>query len=441
MASVEDRWFRQVRDESGEPQVDERGKPVLEKTDRHGVGLRWLVRWREPDGRERKLSFAKKTLAEAHAASVETDKLRGTYIDVRAGRELFGVYAARWLAQQTTDPLTRQNIRDRLRRYVEPYALHRAELRGLKPSSIQAWLRALATVRTSTDNPLAESTVRVVFSHVSAILNAAVEDELISRNPCRSASVRVPRADTREIEPWPREWVAGMADQLPEQYQVLIAEGAGLGLRQGEAFALATDDIDWLRGWVTVQRQVKLVGNKLVFALPKGRKVRRVPLPPSVRDELAAHLARHSVRAVTLPWEQPGGKPTTAPLIATTRESGALNRNHFNQYVWKPAQGRVGMPSERVNGMHALRHFYASVLLDAGENIKALSAYLGHSSAAFTLKYYAHLMPTSETRTRSAVDAILVRPESAPAATADGLTSDDAQNRRNSSDSMPRRVS
>ncbi len=46
--------------------------------------------------------------------------------------------------------------------------------------------------------------------------------------------------------------------------------------------------------------------------------------------------------------------------------------------------------------MHALRHFYASVLLDAGESIKAVSQYLGHSDPALTLRVYAHLMPSSQ---------------------------------------------
>ena len=57
-------------------------------------------------------------------------------------------------------------------------------------------------------------------------------------------------------------------------------------------------------------------------------------------------------------------------------------------------------------GMHALRHYYASVLLDAGENIKALSTYLGHSDPGFTLRVYTHLMPSSEGRTRKAVDGM-----------------------------------
>jgi len=55
--------------------------------------------------------------------------------------------------------------------------------------------------------------------------------------------------------------------------------------------------------------------------------------------------------------------------------------------------------------MHVLRHRNASVLLDAGENIKALSLYLGHADPGFTLRVYTHLLPSSEDRTRRAIDA------------------------------------
>ncbi|NBE83068.1 tyrosine-type recombinase/integrase [Micromonospora sp. NEAU-HG-1] len=68
--------------------------------------------------------------------------------------------------------------------------------------------------------------------------------------------------------------------------------------------------------------------------------------------------------------------------------------------------------------MHVLRHTYASVLLDAGENIKALSLYLGHSDPGFTLRVYTHLLPTSEDRTRRAIDAAFGHGPTDP----DGLT-------------------
>jgi integrase len=57
--------------------------------------------------------------------------------------------------------------------------------------------------------------------------------------------------------------------------------------------------------------------------------------------------------------------------------------------------------------MHALRHFYASVLIDAGESVRAVADYLGHADPGFTLRVYAHLFPSSEERARTAVDRLL----------------------------------
>lgn len=59
--------------------------------------------------------------------------------------------------------------------------------------------------------------------------------------------------------------------------------------------------------------------------------------------------------------------------------------------------------------MHALRHFFASALLDADENIKAGSEYMGHADPAMTLRVYAHLMPDSRQRARHAIDLVFQR--------------------------------
>jgi integrase len=61
--------------------------------------------------------------------------------------------------------------------------------------------------------------------------------------------------------------------------------------------------------------------------------------------------------------------------------------------------------------MHALRHFYASVLIDAGESVKAVAEYLGHADPGFTLRVYAHLFPSSEDRARAAIDRVFDSPE------------------------------
>jgi len=92
-------------------------------------------------------------------------------------------------------------------------------------------------------------------------------------------------------------------------------------------------------------------------------------------------------------------------LLLTSREKNALNRNYFNTFIWRPALQRAGVPDERVNGCHALRHFYASTALHEGETIKAVSEYLGHADPGITLRTHTHLMEGSAERTKRAIDA------------------------------------
>ncbi len=63
--------------------------------------------------------------------------------------------------------------------------------------------------------------------------------------------------------------------------------------------------------------------------------------------------------------------------------------------------------------MHAGRHYYASVQLEAGTSVRALADYLGHSDPGFTLRTYTHLMPQAEDKAKRAVDDVFERLESA----------------------------
>lgn len=173
-----------------------------------------------------------------------------------------------------------------------------------------------------------------------------------------------------------------------------------------EIFALSPDDIDFDVSGVHVRRQVKFFSNnRKVFALPKGRKTRKAPLPDAVRDAIAAYMTAYPPREVTLPWIVVGGKPTTVSLLLTSREETALNRNYFNTFLWRPALKSAGVPDLRENGCHALRHFFASTALHEGETIKAVSDYLGHADCGLTLRTYTHLMEDSSERTKRAIDA------------------------------------
>jgi integrase len=388
MAHVEDRWYRKGPD----------GRKV--KTARYGTGKRWRARITGPDGKEHGKCFDLKTEAERFMNTSAADVTRGTWLAPDAGRVTLQTYGEGWLSMQTFEASTREAVETRLRKHVYP-VLGRYTLAQLaaSPSLVQAWLAGLA---------VSDAYAKVIFTTLSTILNAAVADKKITANPCRERNVvKRRKAASRPVEAWASQQVADVRAALPERWRILVDLGADLGLRQGEIFGLAVGDVDFLRKVVHVRRQVRIVGSRLVFAPPKGgeSKIRDVPLPKTIALALAQHLERHPARKVILPWEQSGGEDVTAELVLTSVTGKACNRNTFNTYVWKPALEAAEIPATRANGVHVLRHTFASNLLHHGVGIKAVSDYLGHSSAAITLGIYAHTMPAHD-QMRAVIDQV-----------------------------------
>jgi integrase len=360
---------------------------------------KYRVRYRDPSGIERSRTLPNLAQARAFQSTVEADKLRGAYIDQRLGKVSVGDYAYQWLSIQTFGATTRQSRELSIRVHIVP-ALGEVTLSALRPSQIQGWVRSLS-------ERLAPRTVRELFRLLSSILRSAVNDDRILKNPCESKSIQVPKPDERRLVPWTVDQVRAMREALPERYLPLLTLVTGLGLRQGEAFGLAVDDVDALRRVVTVRRQVVILSSRLVFALPKGRKVRTVPLPQTVADERASYLQAFPEREVTLPWGTPGGAPSSVRLLVTTREGKPLNRNYINGHVWRPALTAAGVPHGRDSMMHGGRHFYASLQLEHGMSPRALADYLGHSDPGFMMRTYTHLMPGAEIKAAAAIDELM----------------------------------
>jgi len=388
MAHVEDRWW--VAGEDG-------GRV---RSPRHGSGRRWRVRYLDPDGRERNKSFDRRPEADRFKVQAEADVLRGTYLDPDAGRVTLRRYADGWARGWHADSTRGEKVRSHLANHILP-GLGGKAIAQIAPSDIQRWLSGL---------PLAAGAAGQVFITLSAVLSAAADDGLILRNPCKAGSIRPPRTAWRKVIPWTGGEVAAIRAALPERYRAMVDCAGGLGLRQGEIFALGPDETDFLRRKAHVRRQVKRVGGKAWFAPPKGGRERDVPLPRTVALALAASIAEFPPVAVTLPWNEPGskrhGQPVTASLIFTTPAGRELCAATFNTTAWRPARGRTGISGDG-GGMHALRHYYASVLLAGGVDIRALSEYLGHHDPAFTLRIYSHLMPGAETRALRAIEEAL----------------------------------
>jgi integrase len=399
VAHVEDRWFRHVPD----PENPKKKKHI--PTERNGVGSRYRVRWLGPDGQERSRAFPDGQLkaAQAWKAQQEVDLVRGTYVDPKAGEITVKAFTTSWLADLDIDELSREQMEMRFRSRIYPY-LGAAQLGAVKPSAVRTWDRMLREAN------LSDRYRHTLFGNLSAMFTAAMDDNLISRHPCSGKSVKKPKPARKKVVPWPEDRVWAVQNALIKRFRVLVDLGAGLGLRQGECLGLAVEDVDFLRGVVHVRRQVKTVRYKHVFALPKYDKARDIPLSEPVKLALAEHIRRFPPREVTLPWDVPAGEPTTVRLIVTSVRGLVVAANDFNRNYWKAALKKVSVPYGRYeNGMHELRHFFASVLLDQGESIKAVAEWLGHADAAFTLQTYTHLMPSSDARTRNVISGVYDR--------------------------------
>jgi integrase len=399
VASIDDRWYR-------------RQGGRLAHTARHGRGMRWRVRYLDPSGRERGKSFQRKADAERFKATTEADLIRGRWADPDGGRRLLADYAREWLANRTGEPSTLQALRVRVERHIIP-GLGAVRLADIKPSRITAFIVGLRTA-TKDAAPLAPGTARGVFTTLSAILAAAVDDDLIPANPCRKASVKAPKLERRKVTPWTGAQVAAVRGGLPERWRVFCDIGAGLGMRQGEILGLDVTMVEMLPHVVHVRQQVRIVAGRLVLAPPKGGKERDVPLPEPVAQAIAAHLARWPAREVTLPWRTPDGPNRTARPLLVTAAGEPVRRDTFN-HVWRQAVRKAGMmPHRDPTGTHQLRHRYASMLLAGGVDVRTLAEYLGHSDPSITLRTYSHLLPSAADRARRAIEDALATDHDGP---------------------------
>ncbi|GLB90948.1 site-specific integrase [Mycobacterium kiyosense] len=362
-AGVEDRWQRS----DGQP------------SSRHGVGLRWRARYVDEDGREHGKMFARKIDAKRWLDGFTAAVVTGTYVDPKAGQITFRDYAEAWRKMQVQRPSSQAHIETMLRRHTYPTFGDRP-LSSIMPSDVQAWIKGLE---------LAPATVGVVHGIVSTIMKSAIRDRRIVANPCDGT--KLPKVQRPQIVPLTTEQVSAVRDALPAELQALVTLAAGTGMRQGECFGLTVDRVRFLERSVTVDRQlVTLQGKAPTFGPPKtSASNRTIPLPQVVVDALAAHLAAF---------------PAGPDGLVFTLAGKPITRQTFG-HKWRPAVATAKLPTG--TGFHALRHYYASLLIRHGESVKTVQARLGHASAVETLDTYSHLWPDSDDRTRDAIDSVL----------------------------------
>lgn len=358
------------------------------------TGRQWMVRYRDETGRQRKKKqFPRKRDAELYLADVQVKQARGEWVDPGLGKQTLGWYAEKWLGQQVHLKETTRHLNEQwYRNHIAPRWADR-QLGSIRPTEVRAWVAELNTPRPKLDEggkpvldkrgePVMESvgvpTIHRTFAVLRRILNAAVQDRLITTSP--ADHVRLPRHQAADRAVLTHEQVDLLADEVADPLESLVVLFlAYTGLRYGELAALRVSDLDVLRRRLTVRRSVTEVKGEFVWSAPKSGRERVVAFPSFLVRPLAAQLV---------------GRDRDA-LVFSVDGSTVLRNTNFRPRVFNPAvkRCRAADPSFPKVTIHDLRHTAATLAIQAGASVKTLQQMLGHASASMTLDIYAAYLP------------------------------------------------
>ncbi len=273
---------------------------------------------------------------------------------------------ATWLeAERRASPHTLAAYRDDLAAFLGFLAEHLggpptlADLLALRPADFRAWLARRARddyARTSTARALSvvRGFVRFLdrrgFGHAPAM--AAVRAPKLPRSVPKALTAKGAAAVLEDGPDDALPWIAA-------RDTALLSLLYGCGLRIGEALSLP--------------RRAAPLGESL-SVVGKGRKERRVPVLPAVRDAVADYVR-------LCPWRVEGDRPLFLGLRGGPLQPAVVQRR------MRDARRRLGLPETATP--HALRHSFATHLLAAGGDLRAIQELLGHASLSTTQRYTA----------------------------------------------------
>ncbi|WP_354641976.1 tyrosine-type recombinase/integrase [Kitasatospora camelliae] len=328
---------------------------------------RWQVRYRDPltgQLRPAEETYETKTDAEVALTLLEASILTDTWVDPDAGKVNFGEYATRWLQERKLEESTRERYETVLRLHILPTLGPRFVVE-ITPARVRTWRTHLLEAR------VGEPSVVKAYQMLRAIMNTALDDELIKRNPCR-----IKGADTYDVPERPTLSVAEVfaaADAIAPRWRALVLVTAFTTLRFGELAALRQRDVDLEARLLRVRRnQAELYSGKLYDKAPKSRAgFRPVAFPASIVDALRHHLEHYSSAG-------PNGHLFIGP------RGGRLRRSNFRD-DWSAAKAKAGISAEV--HFHDLRHTGNTLASQSGASTRELMTRMGHSTARAALIY------------------------------------------------------
>lgn len=218
-------------------------------------------------------------------------------------------------------------------------------------------------------------TLRKVLVSLGQIMGYAIRHKYISHNPVRDAErpKGKGKTKTKKIRILTPAEINALLDAEPSlKYKTLFRLSIFSGARQGELLGLKWFDVDWKNSQIHIQRTFN---NQAWYDTKTETSNRKIDLGPSMMAELRK-------------WKL-ACPPNDLDLIFPNKAGGPINHNNMVSRYFNPALKKAGV--ERIR-FHDLRHTYASLLIEQGENIKYIQKQLGHSSPTVTWNVYAHLM-------------------------------------------------
>lgn len=223
-----------------------------------------------------------------------------------------------------------------------------------------------------TREPLSPKSIKNIHGILSKCLNTAVDLGYIRTNP--ASRVNLPIIERKEISPLTNEQVKTFLKLIEaDQYKNIFKLILFTGLRESEAIGLTWDCVDTESNILTINKQLQRRPQKdggYTFAPLKNDKPRILSVPSFVIDAILSEP-----------------KTENEKNLVFVSSSGSPIDPRYLYYHYKKIASQMGIPQSRV---HDLRHTYAVLALQNGDEIKTVQSNLGHATAAFTLDVYGH---------------------------------------------------
>jgi len=302
---------------------------------------------------------------------MESTQAKGDFIDPQGGRATVEDVGESWLAAKRVSmkPSSFAPIEAAWRLRVRP-RWGRWPVADVRFTDIKGWVAQLSMERGAT------VTIRT-FGVLASVLDDAVEDGRLSRNPGRAGRIGLPRKSRGEHQYLSHTQVHDLAAAAGE-HRMIILLLAYTGLRWSELVGLRVKHIDFERRRIRVSENAVEVHGVIHVGTTKSNKPRFVPVPAFILDELQAHTAGAKKDALVFPGRD-------GQHMRRLRTSAA-SKSWFKTAL-------ISADLERMT-IHDLRHTAASLAIQSGAHVKTVQRMLGHASAAMTLDIYADLFDT-----------------------------------------------